>query len=98
MSDSNLRDLQRNATPRVSNPADPAAGKSLPTSDPMAGVVAGCQQGNRQAQRLLYDHCHERLYRLIVRMVGHNDAADVLQQVFFAGVRQDRPVHRPRAV
>jgi RNA polymerase sigma-70 factor (ECF subfamily) len=48
----------------------------------LAGIVAGCQQGDRQAQRLLYDHCHPRLYGLILRMVGHQDAPDLLQQVF----------------
>jgi len=56
--------------------------KPEPISDPMADIVMGCQLGNRQAQRLLYDRCHERLYRLIVRMVGQQDAADLLQQVF----------------
>lgn len=48
----------------------------------MAGTVTGCQQGDRQAQQQLYEHCHERVFRLLVRMVGHQDAPDLLQQVF----------------
>jgi RNA polymerase sigma-70 factor (ECF subfamily) len=51
-------------------------------SDPLADIVAGCQRGDRQAQRLLYEHCRERLFRLVVRMVGQQDAPDVLQEVF----------------
>ena len=51
-------------------------------SDPLADALleAGSATGKRSV--LLYDHCHERLYRLIVRMVGQQDAADLLQQVF----------------
>jgi RNA polymerase sigma-70 factor (ECF subfamily) len=81
MSKTNLRDKRRNTPPRGSNPSDQVADDPLHTSDPLAGIVAGCQQGDRQSQRLLYDHCHQRLYGLIVRMVGHQDAADLLQQV-----------------
>ncbi len=51
-------------------------------SDPLADIVAGCQRRDRQAQRLLYESCHERLFRLIERMVGRQDAPDLLQQVF----------------
>ena len=52
------------------------------TIDPLADIVAGCQRRDREAQRLLYEHCHERVYRLLVRMVGQQDAPDVLQLVF----------------
>ncbi|MEX2113381.1 MAG: sigma-70 family RNA polymerase sigma factor [Pirellulales bacterium] len=55
---------------------------SRAASDPLADVVAGCQRGDRHAQRLLYEHCHERLFRLLVRLVGRQDAPDLLQQVF----------------
>jgi len=54
----------------------------VPASDPLSCAIAACVLGDRRAQRLIYDHCHERLYRLIVRMVGRQEAADVLQQVF----------------
>lgn len=82
MPESNLRDPRRNAMPYASNHAQEASDNSLSTPDPLAVVVAGCQQGDRQAQRLLYDHCHKRLYGLILRMVGYQDAPDVSQQVF----------------
>ena len=45
-------------------------------------VVAACRQGDRAAQRRLYDACHQSVFRLAVRMVGLQDAADVTQQVF----------------
>ena len=51
-------------------------------SDSLAAVVSACQNGDRAAQRQLYHACHERVFRLSVRMVGLQDAADVTQQVF----------------
>jgi RNA polymerase sigma-70 factor (ECF subfamily) len=61
---------------------DAEVGTSGQTSDPLADIVAGCQECDRLAQHLLYEHCHERLFRLLVRMVGRQDAPDLLQQVF----------------
>lgn len=81
MSHTNLREGRRNTTLRGSNLTGEATAAARPSPDPLAGIVAGCLQGDRQSQRLLYDHCHERLYGLIVRMVGYQDAADLLQQV-----------------
>lgn len=66
----------------ASNLMDTQEAISRQVSDPMADIVSGCQKRDRQAQRLLYEHCHERLYRLLVRMVGQQDAPDLLQQVF----------------
>ncbi len=48
----------------------------------LAQVLAGCRQGERPAQRRLYELCHDKVYRLMVRMVGIQDAADLTQQVF----------------
>lgn len=50
--------------------------------EPLDELVAACQHGSREAQQQLYESCHQRAYRLLVRMVGLSDAADVLQQVF----------------
>ena len=58
------------------------------SDDPLAEVVAACKKGNRNAQRKLYEVCHRRVYRLIVRMVGEQDAADVTQQVFLQVFRK----------
>lgn len=51
-------------------------------ADWLAATVADCRQGNRDAQRRLYESCRERVYGLAVRMVGHQDAPDVTQNVF----------------
>lgn len=57
----------------------------------MIDVISRCQAGEREAQKLLYDEHHQRVFRLAIRMVGRQDADDVLQQVFlqtFRGIRQ----------
>jgi RNA polymerase sigma-70 factor (ECF subfamily) len=83
MSAIELQEVRRNSRACASNPVD-AEGHSawLQMSDPLADIVAGCQKRDAQAQRLLYEHCHERLFRLLVRMVGRQDAPDLLQHVF----------------
>ncbi len=53
-----------------------------------AEIVAACQQGDPAAQRRLYDASHQNVYRLVVRMVGVQDAADVTQQVFLQAFRK----------
>jgi RNA polymerase sigma-70 factor (ECF subfamily) len=50
--------------------------------DSLAAVVTACQNGDREAYRQLYDSCHRSVFRVSVRMVGLQDAADVTQQVF----------------
>lgn len=51
-------------------------------TEPHSDIIAGCQQGDRSAQQQLYELHHWRLYRLCVRLVGEQDAADVTQQAF----------------
>jgi RNA polymerase sigma-70 factor (ECF subfamily) len=51
-------------------------------ADDLVEVIAGCQAGNQDAQRRLYDWYHRRVYRLAVRMVGGGEAADVAQEIF----------------
>lgn len=53
-----------------------------------AAVLAGCRAGERGAQQRLYELCHRQVYRLMVRMVGLQDAADVTQQVFLQVFRK----------
>ena len=48
----------------------------------LSGVLRGCCSGERDAQRRLYERCHAQVYRLAVRIVGREDAPDVVQQVF----------------
>ena len=52
-----------------------------PISD-LAQVVVRSQRGDAGAQQQLYGMCRQRVYRLVTRMVGNTDAADVTQQVF----------------
>lgn len=47
-----------------------------------ADLLARCRNGDRDAQHQLYELCHRQVYRLLVRMVGLQEAADVTQQVF----------------
>jgi RNA polymerase sigma-70 factor (ECF subfamily) len=54
----------------------------------LAEVLAGCRAGEREAQRCLFERCRHRVYRLMVRMVGIQDAADLTQQVFLQMFRK----------
>jgi RNA polymerase sigma-70 factor, ECF subfamily len=45
-------------------------------------VIARCQRGDRDAQRQVYESCHLKVHRLMVRMVGIDEAADLTQCVF----------------
>jgi RNA polymerase sigma-70 factor (ECF subfamily) len=57
--------------------------EACPTEDDsLAKCVTACQSGDRGAQRQLYEACHRNVFRLAMRMVGTQDAADVTQQVF----------------
>jgi RNA polymerase sigma-70 factor (ECF subfamily) len=59
---------------------DPVA--DAPERSNVADLVAGCQVGSREAQRSLYDLFHASTYRVVARMVGEHEAADVVQDVF----------------
>jgi RNA polymerase sigma-70 factor (ECF subfamily) len=65
------------ASKDTTTPDDPADAGAIDTE-----VLAGCRAGERGAQQRLYELCHRRVYGLMVRMVGVQDAADVTQQVF----------------
>lgn len=51
-------------------------------------LIVACQKGDRAAQRQLFESTHERVYRLAVRMVGQQEAADVTQQTFLQAFRK----------
>ena len=55
--------------------------------DSLFELVEAYQRGDRAAGRQLYDSCQRAVFRLAVRMVGLQDAADVTQQVFFNAFR-----------
>lgn len=51
-------------------------------------LIAAAKRGEPPAQRRLYEEHRSRVYRLMVRMVGADDAADVTQQVFLQVLRK----------
>jgi RNA polymerase sigma-70 factor (ECF subfamily) len=51
-------------------------------------LVAAAKRGEPPAQRRLYEEHRSQVYRLMVRMVGADDAADVTQQVFLQVLRK----------
>jgi len=53
-----------------------------------AEIVEACQKGDPVAQHRLYEASNQNVYRLMVRMVGVQDAADVTQQVFLQAFRK----------
>ena len=54
----------------------------------VAKLVAAAREGDRDALRGLYEECHSVIYRLLVRMVGSQDAADVTQIAFLQAFRR----------
>jgi len=55
---------------------------TLYNPDEETRLISACQRGERESQRQLYElHC-DKVYRLMCRMVGSNNADDLTQQVF----------------
>lgn len=55
------------------------------SAEAMEGVdetVAKCQRGDNDGQRELFELFHRRVYRLAARMVGEENAPDLMQDVF----------------
>ena len=55
--------------------------------DALAAAIVACQNGDQSAYRRVYESCHQRVFRLAVRIVGGEDASDVTQQVFLQAFR-----------
>lgn len=51
-------------------------------------LIIACQNGDRAAQRQLFEATSERVHRLAVRMVGEQEAADVVQQAYLQVFRK----------
>ncbi len=56
--------------------------ESSNTTQVDARLLARCLKNDRQAQRQLYEITHHAVYRLMVRMVGLQEASDLTQQVY----------------
>jgi len=63
-------------------------GPDAPRSDPLADLVARCRQREPRAQSELVVRTQDRVYRMLVRLVGAQDAEDVAQQVYLQVFRQ----------
>jgi len=78
--------------PVLSHPNDAnaslQAGSQLPVGDETRSLVKACLAGDRTAMQQIYGQCSERVYGLMVRMVGHQDADDLTQQVFLQMFRK----------
>jgi RNA polymerase sigma-70 factor (ECF subfamily) len=51
-------------------------------------LVGACLAGDRDAMQQIYEHCSDRVYALMVRIVGRQDAEDLTQQVFLQMFRK----------
>jgi len=78
----------RNSLATASNTVDRATDE-LPI-DELAPLVWASQQGDRHAQRELYERCQNSVFRLVVRMVGVQAAPDVAQDIFLQTFRSLR--------
>lgn len=61
------------------------------TTSPTVDIVSRCSRQDRDAQRVLYEQFHQRVFALAYRIVGATDADDVTQQTFikvFARISQ----------
>lgn len=66
--------------------AQPAS--ELPNAHTMDRLVALCVAGDSAAMQAIYEQCNSRVYGLMVRMVGRQDADDLTQQVFLQMFRK----------
>ena len=73
---------RRNPMSRASTTDRDASGETVEK------IVVGCRSGDRGAQRELYDSFSQMIYRLMVRIVGMDEAADLTQQVFLQVFRK----------
>lgn len=79
--------IRRTSLPTASNNGEGIrAWSEMQQTD--AKAVEACQRGDQVAQRRLYEASNQNVYRLMVRMVGFQDAADLTQQVFLQVFRR----------
>lgn len=81
---------RRNPSPAASNQAGQES-DVVDMSEDLAHLVKACQAGDSNAQRQLFDACHQQILRLVMRMVGRQDASDLVQQTF---LQMYRTIHQ----
>jgi RNA polymerase sigma-70 factor (ECF subfamily) len=67
--------------------SEPEAGEQYGPVD-LGQLASAYLAGNRDAMQLIYEQCSERVYGLMVRIVGRQDADDLTQQVFLQMFRK----------
>jgi len=68
---------------REAEDQEPAAAGVPPSGDASeAELVRACQRGDRRAQHILYERYVLRVFALVRRMVGEDEAFDITQDVF----------------
>ncbi|TWU39453.1 ECF RNA polymerase sigma factor SigE [Novipirellula artificiosorum] len=89
------RDGYDNLTGRIMNNLNPREDDGskpdrfgLPDAAVTSELIRGCAAGDRAAMQEIYELCSDRVYSLMVRMVGQQDADDVTQQVFMQMFRK----------
>ena len=64
------------------------SGRTSSSAEPVEQLVDACVAGDRCAMQQLYERCVGRIYGLMVRMVGWQQADDLTQQVFLQMFRK----------
>lgn len=67
---------------RKTQPVSSVTQGSSTRPDDDAVLIRGCQEGNRDSQRALYERHSQHVYRLMYRIAGGTNADDLTQQVF----------------
>jgi RNA polymerase sigma-70 factor, ECF subfamily len=78
--------LRRIGALRASNKTEGTVNSSDSAND-VSLIVKGCQRGDREAQRSLYESFAASVFRVAARIVGRQDAADVSQETFLKAFR-----------
>lgn len=68
--------------------SEPETGSDERDSVDQAQLINASLAGDRDAMQKIYEHCSERVYALMVRIVGRQDADDLTQQVFLQMFRK----------
>jgi len=84
-----IRTINQEETSRTMHPiSDSESVIPVPEDGCPQEIVGGCQRGDRKYQQQFYQLCQPAIYRLMVRMVGLQEAVDVTQQVFLQAFRK----------
>lgn len=81
-------DIERSKGLLVASNSGSGESKLTNMQDTVTEIVTAAQRGDRNAQRELYELSYQNIFRLMMRMVGFQDASDLTQQVFLQAFRK----------